>query len=293
MRLSKARDCPICGGRPTGSTFPFGTRFNAVNFSHYKCGNCKSVFVDPVPDPQTFAMMYAKSTYHDCYYDGGEGVDYRESVLLLMQHLEPGAKVLDYGCGMGSFLKACSSQGLVPFGVEFDGEAAIYSAKNANCEVITVETFSRLNKTSSFDAIHMGDVLEHLPDPKETLSLLLDYLKPGGVLFLEGPLEANPSPVFWSARMFGILKRSLKPTLMANDPPAHLLRTNARSQKTFFTWFEKSLSMRHWQVYETGWPYVSGGIVKRSIAAVATFIGGRQFAGIRFGNRFKAILMKI
>lgn len=292
MSLSMERDCPICGGRPTGPTFPYATRFNAAYFGYLKCGKCKSVFVDPVPDAQTFALMYAKSAYHDRYYDGGDGVDYSESVRLLRQYLKPGSTVLDYGCGVGSFLKACGMQGLVAFGVEFDGEAALFAATNANCEVLTVEAFSKFTKTSSFDAIHMGDVLEHIADPAGALSRLLEYLKPGGVLFLEGPLEANPSPVFWVSRIFGTVKRLLKPTFMPTDPPTHLFRTSAHPQKAFFTRVDESLSMRHFQVYETGWPYGSGGFVKRSIAAFAIFMGGRRFAGTTFGNRFKAILVK-
>lgn len=292
MSLSKSRSCPICGGQPTGSTFPYATRFNDAQFAYLKCGKCKSVFVDPVPDAQTFALMYAKSAYHDHYYDGGQSVDYSESVRLLRQHLKSGTIVLDYGCGVGSFLKTCTSQGLVPFGVEFDGEAALFAAQNANCEAMSVEAFSKLTKTPSFDAIHMGDVLEHLPDPAATLTHLLGFLKPGGVLFIEGPLEVNPSPVFWAARIFGAVKRLIKPTFMFNDPPTHLFRTGAHSQKAFFTRVDKGLSMSHWQVYETGWPYGSGGLIKRGIAALAVLMGGRHFAGVTFGNRFKVILVK-
>ena len=90
-----------------------------------------------------------------------------------------------------------------------------------------------------------------------------------------------------------MVKRVLKPTFMPTDPPTHLFRTGAHSQKVFFTRVDKSLSMRHFQVYETGWPYGSGGFVKRSIAAFAIFMGGRHFAGTTFGNRFKAILVKV
>jgi len=236
--------------------------------------------------------MYTKSSYHDRYYAVDECEDFSESVCLLRQNLEPRALVLDYGCGVGSFLKACWSQGLVPYGVEFDSEAALFAATNANCEVMTVEAFSKFTKSSSFDAIHMGDVLEHLPDSAGTLSQLLTYLKPGGVLFLEGPLEANTSPVFWASRIFGMIKQLLKPTLMPNDPPTHLFRTNAHSQKKFLTRVDKNLSIRHWQVYETGWPYGSGGFVKRCIAAFALLLSGRRFLGVTFGNRFCALLVK-
>jgi 2-polyprenyl-3-methyl-5-hydroxy-6-metoxy-1,4-benzoquinol methylase len=293
MSLFKARNCPICGGRPAGPTFPYATQFNDAYFVYLICCKCKSVFVDPVPNEQTFEMMYAKSAYHDYFYDGDKGIDYSESVHLLRRHLAPSATVLDYGCGVGDFLKACRSQELVPVGVEFDGDAAVFAATNANCVVMTVEDFSKLNRTSSFDAIHLGDVLEHLPDPMGTLLRLLDYLKPGGILFLEGPLEVNPSPVLWASQAFGRVKRILKPSHIANDSPTHLFRTCANSQKAFFKRVDKGLSMRYWQVYETGWPYYrSGNLIKRSIALLAVLISGRNLAGVTFGNRFKAIMVK-
>lgn len=293
MSLTKARNCPVCGARPVGPTFPYETQFNDAYFLYLMCCKCKSVFVDPVPNEQTFAMMYAKSAYHDFFYDCDKGIDYSESVHMLRQYVEPGAIVLDYGCGVGDFLKACRSQELVPFGVEFDGDAALFAATNANCVVMTVEDFSKLTKTSSFDAIHLGDVLEHLADPLETLLLLLDFLKPGGVLFLEGPLEVNPSPVFWASQTFGMVKRILNPSQMANDSPTHLFRTCANSQKAFFKRVDEGLSMQYWKVYETGWPYYrSGNLIKKTIAVFAILIGGRNFAGFTFGNRFKAIMVK-
>jgi 2-polyprenyl-3-methyl-5-hydroxy-6-metoxy-1,4-benzoquinol methylase len=293
LSLSKARSCPLCGGRPARLTFPYVTLFNDTQFDYLKCGACKSVYVDPVPDAQTFALMYAKSGYHDCFYGGGKGVDYSDSVRMLRQYLAPGATVLDYGCGLGGFLKACGAQDLVTFGVEFDDDAALFAAKAANCEVFSIDIFSKLNKTSSFDAIHLGDVLEHLPDPAETLSRLLDYLRPGGVLFIEGPLEINPSPVFWVANIFGMVKRILKPNFMPHDPPTHLFRTGANSQKAFFMRLDNKLNIRYWQVFETGWPYLgSGGWIKRRVAALAVFMSGRQFFGFSFGNRFTAILVK-
>ena len=292
MSLKNARACPMCGGRPKGESFPYATKFNDVRFSYLSCGTCQTVFVDPVPDVQTFARMYAKSAYHDQYYDGGESAQYHESVQLLGKYLEPQAKVLDYGCGVGSFLKACGAQGFVPFGVEFDSDAAQFAAKNANCHAMSVEDFQQLPNPPSFDAIHLGDVLEHLPNPSATLKELLCSLKQGGVLFVEGPLENNSSPVFWAARVFGAVKRVVKPTFLPQNPPTHLLRTDATAQKNFFSHVDPRLTVHHWQIYETGWPYASGGLIKRSVASLAKLMGGRVFVGLVFGNRFKAILVK-
>lgn len=293
MSFHKSRFCPLCAGKPTGLTFPYKTRFNDVHFGYLKCSKCKSVYVDPVPDALTFARMYAKSAYHDQFYDGSEGEDYQESVRLLSKHLKPGLKVLDYGCGLGWFLKACKSHGFVPFGVEFNNDAAQFAAKNADCEALTVEAFSQLANSPIFDAIHMGDVLEHLSDPLATVSHLLKFLKPGGVLYIEGPLEINPSLVYWSALIFGVVKRLFKPTFLSSHPPTHLFRTDAAAQKSFFENLNPRLTMNHWEVYESGWPYVRGGVIKRSISALAVLMGGREFAGMTFGNRFKAILIKL
>jgi len=78
-----------------------------------------------------------------------------------------------------------------------------YAAKNADCLVFsTADFFSQRNK-ASYDALQLGDVLEHLPEPAETRRELLAFVKPGGLLFVEGPQETNPSPVFWAARLFG------------------------------------------------------------------------------------------
>ena len=292
--LSHARDCPICGGRPVGPSFPYATRFNSGHFGYLKCGKCNSVFVEPVPDESTFSRMYAKLVYHDRHYDGSadaEHFEYSESVKLLIQHIEPGATVLDYGCGTGGFLKALKSQGFVPVGVEFDRDAAQFAADLSHCEVTSVEAFNTVSQVPSFEAIHLGDVLEHLPDPAAILKHLLAFLKPGGVLFVEGPLETNPSPVFWAARTFGAVKRLVKPTFLPDDPPTHLFRTNADAQKAFFARVDPGLRVCHWQVYETGWPYASGGFAKRCIAMFAIFMGRRRFAGTTFGNRFKTILV--
>jgi 2-polyprenyl-3-methyl-5-hydroxy-6-metoxy-1,4-benzoquinol methylase len=290
MNKYVTRSCPICGGHSAITNFPSETIFNNIHFSYLKCIDCDSVFVDPTPDSDTFLKMYAKSTYHDYHYDGDESEDYIKSALLLRNFLKADATVLDYGCGVGGFLKALSSQALVSYGVEFDAAAAKFAALNAKCTVISVDEFSR--NDLSFDAIHLGDVLEHLPNPADTLTFLLRHLKKNGILFVEGPLEVNPSLVFWSARIFAIFKRLFKPRFLSNHKPTHLFLTNAEAQLDFFKRVCKDCSIIHWDIYETGWPYSNGGFIKSTIARLAILIGRRQFAGVTLGNRFKVILLK-
>ena len=270
-------------------SFPFRTEFNGTVFDYVECGDCSSVFVDPIPDAATFERMYSKSAYHDHHYDGSETPHFVKSARLLRQFLPERATVLDYGCGLGGFLKSLEVVGFLPVGVEFDQQAADSAAARLNLSVYSVAAFQAMHQTAQFDAIHFGDVLEHLPDPMAVLQALLPRLKPGGLIFTEGPLETNPSFVFWAARIFGTLKRMLNTSAKGFRPPTHLWRVNARQQKQFFERLHASLDLVHWSIEETGWPYANGGAVKRTIAAFAIAVGGSRFMGITFGNRFCSI----
>jgi SAM-dependent methyltransferase len=247
------------------------------------------VFVDPVPDADTFAKMYAKASYHDAHYIDGDPGHYESSAKLLADFLPKGASVLDYGCGLGLFLKALQAEGFLVTGVEFDQEAADYAATNVGCPAFAVTDFLSRPHVAAYDALYLGDVLEHLPQPSATLLELLGFVKPGGLLFVEGPLENNPSPVFWAARLFGAAKRRIRPAFVGGSPPTHLLRVNASQQLAFFARIEPGLSRLHWDVHETGWPYASGGPPKRAIASVAMALGGKQICGASFGNRFRGV----
>lgn len=289
MSMSKSRSCPLCDGRATAPAFPYATNFNNIQFNYFKCGVCCSVFVDPVPDSQTFSIIYAKASYHDLYYEGSESGEYSGSASLLKEYLPIGATVLDYGCGVGAFLKALAQEGFIPYGVDFDVDAARFAGQNTNCETFSVDQFRSLNDMPKFDAIHLGDVLEHLPDPAHALKELLSSLKPGGVLFVEGPLEINPSPVYWVAKTYGWFKRIVKPHFVANHSPTHLFHTDAKQQLAFFRHVEPRLDLLHWHVYETGWPYSNGGLIKRLIGATAKSVSGQRLFGVILGNRFSAV----
>ncbi len=284
-----SRPCPICLGAGGSAAFPYATRFDGVAYHYLKCRHCCSVFVDPVPDADTFTKMYAKSAYHDAHYVECNSPHYHDSALLLKKFLPPGASVLDYGCGLGWFLRALKEEGFSATGVEFDQEAAEAAAKATGCPAYTLPDFMAKSEKASVDVLHLGDVLEHLAEPANTLDELIGFVRPGGLLFVEGPLENNASPVFWAARLFGSMKRLLKKDAVGLGAPTHLLRVDSAQQLAFIKHFWPNLETLHWCIYETGWPYQGGGAVKSVIAALAIAIGGNRLFGVTFGNRFRGV----
>jgi 2-polyprenyl-3-methyl-5-hydroxy-6-metoxy-1,4-benzoquinol methylase len=289
MKYENKSICPICGASSRGKSFPFDINFEGSIFNYLSCSSCRTVFVDPLPTAQTFEKMYCKEKYHDLHYNECLSDHYNEARKLLQRLESSPKKVLDFGCGMGFFLKSIKQDGHSCIGVEFNQAVARAAADASGCQVLSFETFCDEFDYEYFDVIHLGDVLEHLPQPLDMLNSILPYLKNQGILFVEGPLETNPSLVFWSAALFGFFKRLVMPFKVREGIPTHLFRTAAEEQLRFFTRLNFDVRLEYWKVYETGWPYSGGGVLKKTIASVARSLGGKKILGSVFGNRFTGI----
>lgn len=284
------RTCPLCGASSDGKlAFPFSTRWRQKLFSYLSCHGCGTTYVDPVPDESDFEEMYRDSSYHSVFYADVATEAQQQAVDLLGRYITPGGSVLDYGCGNGSFLLAAARAGYACQGTEHDEVAAQKASLNAGVPVMVA---ARLEAhLGSFDAIHLGDVLEHLPDPSETMGRLRSLLKPAGVFLVEGPLEVNPSLVYWCAAGQKKLRRLLGlRDAPASHPPFHLFLTNAEAQQRFFE--QLALKKLHFSTSESGWPYLQApagtvsGFIKRTIGRSAIWV---SHLSARFGNRFIAV----
>jgi 2-polyprenyl-3-methyl-5-hydroxy-6-metoxy-1,4-benzoquinol methylase len=234
--------------------------------------------------------MYQSESYHEEHYVDNDLSEYVKSAKLLSEFINPDQSyILDYGCGYGQFLKTLSDMGFKAKGLEFDEGACIKAEKYSGCSVKQISEFSNVNETS-FQAVHLGDVLEHLPHPRETLKQLLGVLDEKGIIFIEGPLETNPSLVYWSAKLFGHIKKLLRLNEQLGEP-THLIRVNEKTQLNFILELNSRIKCLHWEVYETGWPYANNGFLRNLIAQSAIFLGGKRLFSSVMGNRFKGIFI--
>ena len=119
----------------------------------------------------------------------------------------------------------------------------------------------------------------------------LKQLKVGGVLFVEGPLEINPSLIYYSALFFALIKNVFYKSISSSRAPTHLFRVGAKQQLNFFHRFD-DLELVYWEVYETGFPYSHGNSIKKLIAKTGEFFSGKSFFGFVFGNRFRVVFIK-
>jgi glycosyltransferase involved in cell wall biosynthesis len=111
-------------------------------------------------------------------------------------------RVLQVGTATGFLTAEMKALGCNIVGVEQDNEMAELARQY--CSNLIVGDIERLDlsKQRPFDAIILGDVLEHVRNPQEVLTKLKTLLKPGGKVLL-----SLPNPNFW-IRFLGRFKRN-------------------------------------------------------------------------------------
>ena len=113
----------------------------------------------------------------------------------LAQHLERGARVLDYGCGSGVLAIAAAKLGAASVtGVDIDTQAVATSRANAEANGVAA-TFGSPDDPGAagpFDVV----LANILADPLELLAPLLAFrLRTGGTIVLSGILEPQAAPL--------------------------------------------------------------------------------------------------
>ena len=279
--------CPICNSVESKDCKPSGIKFENSIYNYFRCLDCQSIYLFPVPDDIALTKIYSKSNYHDCHYSNFKPDNNSQSVQLLLNYLTSNSLVLDYGCGNGDFLSSLSRVNVRGVGVEFNKETAIQASKMSGCEVMTVSEFSY--DQTKYDLIHVGDVLEHLADPSSSLVKICSSLKSGGILFIEGPIEINPSLVYFCSKLFSFAKYLVKSNHIIEGIPTHLYFTSEKQQLIFLTRHFKNYEVLNWQVSESGWPYSNNGRIKSFIAFLAKLISRFKFSNFTLGNRFIGI----
>jgi 2-polyprenyl-3-methyl-5-hydroxy-6-metoxy-1,4-benzoquinol methylase len=120
-----------------------------------------------------------------------------------------GARLLEIGCGDGRTLEQMRNRGWAVEGVEFDPECVRQvQARGMVCHNGDVRDLALPD--NSYDAIFMGNVIEHVYEPGAFLRECLRILKPGGRI-----VALTPNAESWGHRHFKRDWRGL-------EPPRHL-----------------------------------------------------------------------
>ncbi|MBC7530800.1 MAG: class I SAM-dependent methyltransferase [Oligoflexus sp.] len=137
-----------------------------------------------------------------------------------MMNLLPNSaqKILDVGCGSGSFARALKNQkpGREIWGIEINEVVGAEARKNV--DKVLVGDIGQLMEdlpAKYFDAVYFNDVLEHLADPYTILSRIGQHLKPDAKILVSLPNARHIRNLFnfivkkdWEYTDHGVLDRT-------------------------------------------------------------------------------------
>lgn len=101
-------------------------------------------------------------------------------------------KILDVGCRVGVLSKFLMDLNYDVVGAEVVPEF-IEDGKKNGIDIRNEDARNMSFKDNSFDAVFCRDMIEHVPDPYKVFNEIIRVVKPGGVVFLIGPIEPKPS----------------------------------------------------------------------------------------------------
>jgi 2-polyprenyl-3-methyl-5-hydroxy-6-metoxy-1,4-benzoquinol methylase len=101
-------------------------------------------------------------------------------------------RLLDIGCGDGSFSSTLKSYCPEIYGVDIAADAAkTATARGIKTSQVNIDVEELPFQNSFFDAIYCGDVIEHMYDPDHLLDEINRVLAPGGVCVITTPNLAS------------------------------------------------------------------------------------------------------
>lgn len=193
--------CPICKQEAPQKWLQAPDRFHGRQelYRLARCPGCSLVWLDNPPVPQEMHRHYT-DCYHQLISKAGDTSPHRWRAHrdALLQHKRSGA-LLDLGCSSGAFLEFLKGERWKLYGIEMSAECARRAKMRSGADVFVGDILNAPFPANSFDAITCFDVLEHLYEPLQIIAKVREWLKPGGIFYVQVPnVDGAEARVFGS-----------------------------------------------------------------------------------------------
>ena len=157
-----------------------------------ECQGCSLVYVNPRPASELTIGSYSDAVDPVFVAQNDSRIaTFRKSLSGVLEKLKQqggeGRRLLDIGCAGGAFPAAARDLGFDPVGVEPSRWMADFARRTYGLDVRDGILKPGMFPPGSFDVVTLWDVIEHVPQPDDVLTLAHSLLKPGGLLLVNYP----------------------------------------------------------------------------------------------------------
>lgn len=192
---------------------------------YFRCQHCDTLISQTQPEspaafygPDYWTSRQTEILGHpDIYQRAREDLSSRVIYWLktLLNYKKPPGATLEIGSGHGGFSALLQWAGFQVIGLEPHAWVSQFAQSTFNIPTLTGPLTEQLLEPDSFDVIILLDVLEHLPNPVETLQSCRKFLKSDGILLIQTPCVPSKTAVT-------DLERDQNPILKMLLPLEHL-----------------------------------------------------------------------
>lgn len=176
----------VAGDMGADGLIPTTDQYGTALADIVKCSACGHMQLDPMPRDEVLESAYADAASDDYVQEEAGQRETARRILVRVERHRPAGDLLDLGCWVGFLLAEAQSRGWTGVGIEPSTFASQF-ARDRGLDVRTEDLFTADLPPESFDAVVLGDVIEHLPRPGEALDRIATLLRPGGVLTMMLP----------------------------------------------------------------------------------------------------------
>jgi SAM-dependent methyltransferase len=108
---------------------------------------------------------------------------------------QPGERILEVGCGSGSYTRELAQTGTELTATEFAPAQLAQAERNVGPSNVVFRLEDAQNLTfpdASFDKVLLSEVIEHVPHPERAIGEAARVLRPGGLLVASTPSRFSP-----------------------------------------------------------------------------------------------------
>ncbi len=227
--------CLLCGRDDaeilTEAADPIPSAGPGLRFAIVQCRRCGLNYTNPRPSPGTISRFYPSEYGPHLPHRGrrsnrmpsrfwswilGRPCPERRGLL----PLDPPGRLLDFGCGSGSYLHRMARLGWTVTGVDLAPEVIRAIHQTPKIQALSGTLPHPDLRPCSFEVVTMWQSLEHVHRPLQILRAAYELLVPGGKLIVAVPNYASLPARWFAERWFGL------------DLPRHLTHFTPESLRT-------------------------------------------------------------